>query len=205
MPLTEIRLEPSRERLPADVAAFLREAERRLRRVQSAQHSAAFVPSDFVGAYRALRALSERGLARGAFFCEWGSGLGVVACLAALLDFDACGIEIEPALVAAAQRLARDFELPAQFACGSFIPAGAIAEVSTDSAFAWLTTDSTEPIDDPDGFGLDVDDFDVIFAYPWPDEEHFTAALFERYAAPGALLLTHHSTCEFRLRRKVRK
>ena len=51
--------------------------------------------------------------------------------------------------------------------------------------------------------GLEVRDFDLIFAYPWPNDEELTASLFERFAAPGALLLTYDETDAVRLRRKV--
>ena len=50
--------------------------------------------------------------------------------------------------------------------------------------FAWLTTDGERTEDE---LGLAADDFDVIYAYPWPDEERVTAELFRRYAAPGAV------------------
>jgi hypothetical protein len=43
----------------------------------------------------------------------------------------------------------------------------------------------------------------VIFAYPWPDEEELTGALFERYAGANALLVTCHEVGGFRLRRKA--
>jgi len=74
--------------------------------------------------YHCLRDLAEANVTTGALFCEWGSGYGVVACLAAMLDFDACGIEIEAELVEAARLLADDFEVPVQFLRGSFLPAG---------------------------------------------------------------------------------
>jgi len=51
--------------------------------------------------------------------------------------------------------------------------------------------------------GLATDDFGVIFAYPWPDEQRLIGNLFERYAAVGAVLVTHHGGQEFRLRRKM--
>jgi hypothetical protein len=54
-----------------------------------------------------------------------------------------------------------------------------------------------------EALGLAVEDFDLIFAYPWPDEEGLTAALFERYAREGALLLTYHEVGGLRLRRKI--
>jgi hypothetical protein len=45
-------------------------------------------------------------LATGRRFIEWGSGLGVVTCLAEWAGFDAIGIEIEPRLVGMAEELA---------------------------------------------------------------------------------------------------
>jgi hypothetical protein len=44
---------------------------------------------------------------------------------------------------------------------------------------------------------------DVVFAYPWPDEESVTGELFDRYAGAGALLVTYHGGDDFRLRRKA--
>ena len=127
-------------------------------------------------------------------FCEWGSGFGVVACLAAMLGFEATGIEIEADLVDAARELAEDFDVSAEFIRGSFLPEG------TDlmGRFAWFGTD--EGHDDP---GLVPDDFDVIFAYPWPDEEGMIEALFEKHAADGAVLITYHGMDGLRLRRKT--
>ena len=65
---------------------------------------------------------------------------------------------------------------------------------------AWLDTVES---------GLDVDltpdDFDVVFAYPWPDEEYIIEELFARHADAGALLLTYHDSGDIKLRRKRRK
>src|SRR5207245_474340 len=111
------------------------EADRRIEQFQTAGRVPGFVASDFERAYRVLRDLAAADLAPGKLFCEWGSGFGVVACLAAMLEFDACGIEIDGALVGEAQQLADDFDLPVQFVRGSFIPNGA----DTDDEYAWLT------------------------------------------------------------------
>jgi hypothetical protein len=138
--------------------------------------------------YAGLCRVEAAGLAPGSWFCEWGSGFGVVCCLATMLGFDAWGIEICDDLVDAARLLADDFGLPAEFALGSFIP-----------------EDEDSTLDGYEEIGLGIDDFDLIFAYPWPSEEHSTAALFHRHARRGALLLTYHGGDEVRLRRKVRR
>ena len=50
---------------------------------------------------------------------------------------------------------------------------------------------------------LSPGDFDIVFAYQWPDEESTITALIERYASVGALLVTYHGGSEFRIRRKT--
>jgi hypothetical protein len=196
MPLVDLNLPIDAAALPAEVRAFLREADRRIERFQRECRAPGFVPSDFAGAYAVLRAIAEADVAPGRLFCEWGSGFGVVACLAAMLGYDAVGIEINRDLVDAAGQLADDFGIPVEFVHGSFIPPG--ETIDAGGGFSWLETEET---------GADVelgpDDFDVIFAYPWPDEEASTEALFERCAAAGALLASYHGGADFRLHRKI--
>jgi hypothetical protein len=197
MPLLDLSLPIGRDAPPREVRAFLREANRRIERFQRDHHLPAFVPSDFERTYGALHALAQSNLAPGDLFCEWGSGFGVVACLARMLDFDAYGIEIEGELVDAARLLADDFDLSVEFIRGSFIPTGSGACVDPDTEFAWLTN-----LADDAEVGYEPDDFDVIFAYPWPDEERGVGALFEQHAGAGAVLLTYHGGDDLRLRRK---
>jgi hypothetical protein len=102
--------------LPADIRAFVHEAVRRIRRYYRRHRNSAFVPSNFGGAYRILQHLAAQAEAAGTLFCEWGSGFGVVTCLAASLEFDAYGIEVDGALVRASRHLATDFDLPVEFA-----------------------------------------------------------------------------------------
>lgn len=200
MPLVDLSLPPGPTDLPGDVRAFVRAAERRVWRFQRDRHVPGFVPCDFADTYRVLAGLAAD-LPAGTLFCEWGSGFGAVTCLAALLDLAAFGIEIDADLVEEARRLANDFELPAEFACGSFIPRGGERVLDPRAEYAWFTTG------EPDGYdelGLGPADFGVTFAYPWPDEERAVTTLFEHYAAPGALLMTCHPDGEYRLRRKIR-
>jgi hypothetical protein len=202
MSLADVNLRCAEDAVPADVRLFLREADRRIEEFQSYGRVPGFVPSDFPRVYRVLRAVAEANAAPGNLFCEWGSGFGVTACLAAMLDFDAVGIEIDGDLVDAAQKLADDFGLPVEFIRGSFIPKGGEVCADLKDDFAWLTMEETHTNEE---FGLDPDDFDVIFAYPWPDEEGMTERLFDRYAGAGALLITYHGGDDFRLRRKMGK
>jgi hypothetical protein len=185
--------------IPTDIRAFLREADRRIRRYHHRHRNAAFVPCNFGAAYGILRHLAAQTAAAGTLFCEWGSGFGVVTCLAAFLEFDACGIEVDSTLVRSSRRLATDFDLPVEFVQGSFIPAGDRLRTRAAGSFAWLTTAEAPAHED---LGVATEDFGIIFAYPWPDEERALGRLFERHASAGALLVTHHGGEDFRLRRK---
>ena len=172
MPLVDIKISTNGSVLPDDVAAFLREADMRVSQFvrNSPIRITGFVPSNFVTVYHALRAITEANLAPGTSLCEWGSGFGVVASLAAMLEFKVCGIEIERGLVNASRRLADDFRLPVEFVHGSFVPSGAEADVeeayaASSTEYFWLVTDADDAYDE---LGLGPHDFDVVFAYPWP-------------------------------------
>jgi hypothetical protein len=54
-----------------------------------------------------------------------------------------------------------------------------------------------------DEIGLEIDDFSLVFAYPWPGEEDFLADVFLRYGAEGALLLQFCGPYDLRLWRRV--
>lgn len=205
MPLIDTDLAINPIELPKEVAELLREADRRGKSFVSNLPSIyrGFVPSDYVAVYHALRAIAQAKVACGNSFCEWGSGLGVVASLAALVGFDAYGIEIDRELFDASLELADDFDIAVEFVNGSFIAQG--ADDLVDRAFADCDGAlSLDPHADHayDELGLDVRDFDVVFAFPWPNDEEVTADLFERFAARGALLLTYCESESLRLRRK---
>ena len=207
MPLVDIEISINGSVLPDDVVAFLREADLRVSQFvsNSPVRLTGFVPSDFVTVYRALRAITEANLAPGTLLCEWGSGFGVVASLAAMLEFKVCGIEIERGLVNASRRLADDFRLPVEFVHGSFVPSGPEADVEeayadTSTEYFWLVTDADNAYDE---LGLGPHDFDVVFAYPWPGEECLIEGLFEKYTAEEALLLTYTQYNSVCLQRKA--
>jgi hypothetical protein len=203
MSLAALEIEPLSESLPPRVEELIQEAETRVEIYQQTAGKSlvvGFVPSDFRCVHATLAALRQSHLLTGHTFCEWGSGMGGVTCLAALLDFDACGIEIEPVLVEHARRLAEDFDIEVEFAEGSFIPPRGRDTVERYGALIWLEADGHNAYDD---LGLEAEDFDVIFAYPWPGEEDVIYDLFDHVAAPGAILATYHGIDQMRLHRKV--
>ena len=207
MPLVEIEILNNDSILPDEIVAFLREADLRVSQYlqNSPRRATAFVPSHFKTVYHALQAITDANLASGTSLCEWGSGFGVVASLASMLEFMAYGIEIEQDLVDASRRLADDFGLPVEFVQGSFIPSGGEscaeeAYADNNAAYSWLITDADDGYEE---LKLDPDEFDVVFAYPWPGEEYLITSLFEKYAAEGALLLTYDYPETVCLRRKV--
>ncbi|HEY2837576.1 MAG TPA: hypothetical protein VGJ26_00390 [Pirellulales bacterium] len=204
MRLIEVELDFANDPLPSGVATLLADAKRRLNDFDAKYQASfpAFVPSDFEKAYRALGWIHDTHLATGRRFLEWGSGIGAVTCLAALAGFDAIGIEIERPLVEIAESLAADHGLDAEFALGSYVPEGAEHLVEVLGEVTWLRTDGPDSYADLE---LEPDDFDVIFAYPWPGEEQVIFDLFLHTAAIGALLLTYHSQDGLRLNRKLRR
>jgi hypothetical protein len=202
MPLVDVLIPDEPAPLPFEVKRFLREADLRVEAELAEARSPAFVPSNYERVYPVLRTLADSALLRGHTFCEWGSGLGVVTCAAALLGYDAYGIEAEWGLVEEARKLADDFDLSAEFVCGSFIPTGGEDHVYRSGEYTWFTTQSDSAYHD---LGLDPSDFDIVYAYPWPDEEEVVSELFEMYAGTGAVLLTCKGGEGFRLRRKVEK
>jgi hypothetical protein len=151
-----------------------------------------FIPCDHRGAYEALRGLR----ARAATFVELGSAAGVVTIMADLLGFEAYGIEIEPWLVNRSIESAEDVGSGAVFAEGTFVPPAYQDEIEH------LSGDFLTPTDGADAFGelgLDLADFDLVFAYPWPGDEEWLEELMRRHARADAILLTYDVTDGFRI------
>src|SRR5687767_11949845 len=100
MRLLEVNLTLNAEQLPANVTALIADAKQQILTIEEESRASipAFVPSDFEVVYRALVAIQSGHLATGRRLIEWGSGLGVVTCMATWVGFDAVGIEIESKL-----------------------------------------------------------------------------------------------------------
>ena len=202
MALRSLTLLPDARPLPDNVGAMLADG-----RALLAAHFArpdlppgqGAIPSDHERVVRGLRSLraTEPDLRR---FLEWGSGLGIVAVAASLLGFDAHGIEWDDAMVAEAQRFASAHGVDVPFVAGSFVPPGSDALLDR----AELTTRTVLQSDDAyDRLERDLDEFDVVFAYPWPEEEALYRRLFQRGAADGAVLVLYGQLDGVRAFRKV--
>lgn len=201
MPLRRHAIHPEADApLPDRVHALIEAGEQRGAAVIDALGSRllGYVPSDFEVVYRALLAL-RAGQPVGDRFCEWGSGLGVVTGLAALAGFDASGIEIQRPLVEVSRQLLEDCGIDAvEIYEGSFIPEefelesrdGTPLDLGRECVTVVTGSGSNDEVVD------DIEDFDVIFAFPWPGEEELYLALFDSRAAAGALLVTYHGPTE---------
>lgn len=150
------------------------------------------VNSNYYIAYNALKHVIDTGRASDLTFCEWGSGLGVVTCIASQLGFHATGIEIEESLCDFARSLAKEAGVKADFFQGSY------RHQEGESQDNDLSTNALP-------FPLGHRSADVIFAYPWPAEEAFIATLFRQSAASNPILITYHGGTTLRVREKVQR
>jgi hypothetical protein len=151
---------------------------------QHAWHS--FVPADYQCVQRALLPLRGPGVR----FLEWGSATGVITIMADLLGFEAYGIELDPELAAIARGLAERFGSGARFAAGSFLPDGYEWRSATGDRRLGTIGHGTS------GYGElrhSLEDFDLVFAYPWSGEEPALRDLMRRRGGTGARLLLYGS------------
>lgn len=143
-----------------------------------------FVAADYERVLAALLPLRAPGLR----FLEWGSATGVITIIADLLGFEAYGIELDSWLVDIARDLAKKYGSTARFVEGSFLPAG----------YVWRPRDGDarlgtigEGVSGYAQLGHPLEDFDVVYAYPWGGEEAMMQDLFRQYGRKGARLLLH--------------
>lgn len=121
-------------------------------------------------------------------FLEWGSGLGVVTQMASRLGYQAYGIEAEPQLVELARDLAGEFDSRAEFVTGSFVP----------DHFQWRPELGHEAertlMDLPDAYGdlgMELDDFDLVYVYPWPSEHSLLKGIMQSCGGTHTRLLVY--------------
>ena len=143
-----------------------------------------FIAADYGKVESVLLPLRRPGLR----FLEWGSATGVITIMADLLGFEAYGIELDAELLALARALAREFDSGARFAAGSFLPAG--YEWASETGDRRLGTIG-EGVPGYDELQHPLEDFDLVYGYPWGGEEPVMRDVMLRRGAPGARLLLH--------------
>jgi hypothetical protein len=148
------------------------------------QHFHPFVPADYDAVLQVLLSLRAPGVR----FLEWGSATGVVTIMADLLGFEAYGIELDAALVRVARTLAQKHGSHARFAAGSFLPTGYEWESSSgDRRLGTIGVGRSGYLE----LGRPLQDFDIVFAYPWDGEAVIMQDVMRRYAGDGARLVLH--------------
>ena len=187
--------------LPNEIKAWIAEARQRIELFQDCWDKTQieqFVAADYELVYQALVWILQTQPTNGRRFLEWGCGFAVVAALASSLGLDATGIEAEDDLLAQGRKTIANWSVPVELIHGNFLPPG--AETHAD--------DPTLPSlghNVPDGYDQcesRLDDFAILYAYPWPGEDEFHMEVFDRYGASGAMQLLFCGPNDVRLFRR---
>ena len=157
-----------------------------------------YVASEPAQVYAALKHVRAAGLALGDRFVEWGSGFGVATSLAALLGYEATGIELEEGLVEIAESLALTHQTGADFIHTSYIPEGFLSydhvggsDIVPDDSFGHQAHTPYY-----EGMDIGLDEVDVFFVYPWPGEQEMMLKLFQAVASEDAILIAYYGDRE---------
>ncbi len=166
-----------------------------------------FVPSVSEVVFAALEEVTNRHLPPNRIFCEWGSGFGTATCMAALLGYEAYGIEIEEDLVRLSNAIARRLAIPVKMICTSMFPKGYRVHTGVNGT-ALVTPESPRPhLDEKkqplryDGMDVDIAEIGLFFVYPWAYEQELVQELFDAVAGEGAILVVYYTdkkVCAFR-------
>lgn len=183
--------------LPETVAALIEEANRRAETFYEAGlglRYPKYIPSDPKVVHAAITCLQQEGHLRGDVFCEWGCGFAIAAGIASLLGMTAYGIEIEDELFERASQLMEDLEIPVEILQTDYLPDG-FDESEGVGGKDLILPQSTTPrggvVSPPEYDGLDPDEVDLFFVYPWPGQEQMMMDLFTAVSDEGAILLMY--------------
>jgi len=156
--------------------------------VEVRQHSwHPFVAADYGAVLETLLTLRTPGLR----FLEWGSAPGIITIMADLLGFEAYGIELDPTLVQMARELATKYDSHARFADGSFLPGGYVWKHRSGDRRLGTIGEGTSGYME---LGHPLEDFDIVFAFPWTGEEPMMHDVMRRYGGRHARLLLYGIT-----------
>jgi hypothetical protein len=176
--------EGSEQALRSELETLWDEVDDLWKRSQISDGFHAYVSADYEAVFRSLVQLRGQALT----FLEWGSGLGVVTIMASRLGYQAYGIENEPELVDHAQAFGERFAPAARFVRGNFFP----------SEFEWHPGEGEFEVRTAlqgapayEQLGRKLSDFDLVYAYPWPEEHQLYQNVMRKYGGPNSLFLTY--------------
>jgi len=146
-----------------------------------------FVAADYERVLETLVALRAPGLR----FLEWGSAPGVITIMADLLGYEAYGIELDADLVRTARELTSRYESHARFAVGSFLPGGYEWKPRSGDGRLGTIGHGTPAYAE---LGHPLEDFDLVFAFPWTGEEPMMHDVMRQFGCRDARLLLYGVT-----------
>ncbi|TWU45403.1 hypothetical protein Q31b_05750 [Novipirellula aureliae] len=158
-----------------------------------------FVAADYELVYQSIAWMLDTQPLIGSRFLEWGCGFAVVSALASTFHLDVIGIEAETELLERAKQIVADWKVTVELVTGNFLPPGS-ESLADDPTLPSLGHQVASAYD---SIGLELDDFAVVYSYPWPGEDDFHERVFANYAAPGAMLMQFCGPNDVRLWRKV--
>lgn len=205
MAVEEIKIEITKTALPENIKAFLKEADKRCDAFLESnmkRRIPRFIPSDSEFFYAALNAVTQKGLPIGNVFCEWGSGFGIGVGLAAMLGYEAYGIEIQETLVEHSNTLLNDFNLDSEILCESYLPEG-YSSFDGHGGHDLISGPSNNEAIYYDGMNVSIEEVDLFYVYPWPDEQELMLSLFDAVAGEDAILLAYYGEKDVCVYRKT--
>lgn len=199
----QLDLELDSTLLPSSVVAWINLARREIEEFwdqSSNSKKTEYVESDFEHVAEVLLHCQQKSWLARRELVEWGCGFGVVTGIAELLGLPAVGIESEGFLVEAGRRLLQKAGISAELFHGNFLPAGAaeLALVEDPRVALQSTMPSVYA-----SINRSLTDFGCVFCYAWPGEEHFLKLVFDRFAAPGTLLVLYRGPYHIEVYRKL--
>jgi hypothetical protein len=172
--------------LDAETESFIVDCQRSIEAFQDnwdVHRIEQYVAADFRLVTAVLRWIDHTRQANNHRFLEWGCGFAVMATIAASDGWDSVGIESESVLIDQAHKLAHLRPVRPELFLGNFLPKG--ADDLADDPYHPSLNHPQKPA--YDSIGLELDDFGVIYSYPWPGENWFHEAVVDRYGARGVI------------------
>jgi len=212
MAINQIDLQLTGIKIPPQVSRYIEAADRMMDDYDDANEYKKrpnFVHCDPILVYSAIAYVTELDLPLGRVFCEWGSGFGMSTCIAALLGYEAYGIEIDPDVVAYSRNLARRQNINATILETSYFPDGFSSYAGSGDDELIVPPEYSRECGDVlhmpryEGMDRDTDEIDLFFVYPWPKEHEMFQDLFNAVAGDGAVLIAYYGDGEICAYQKV--